>query len=193
MTLREENHTLAVKNLELDCLIKFKQMYPLPFLIHLTVTPPKYAIEGSVHKATNFDATGFTPYFPDKHSKINMWIIDYILNPLEQYFERKHPGFKFYGVTVIVPRQSGKPQHAHLALCCAGATKDSASITTALKQLEINRHSENDDKQFSYTATTVYAEDIYPGTVPYLITKNFYLDNIVSTLHHYNRQLFPKF
>lgn len=193
MTATEENRTISEKQYIQDCAIAFKQKYPLPYQVHLTVTPPRYAVNGSIHKASNYDATGDTPYFPDRHSKINQWVNSYILLPLRNYLRWDNPGCRLYGLTVIVPTYQDQPQHAHCLLCCDTADIAAATINTALQQLDINRHRANNDDEFSYTSTTVLAEDINPNTGAYVLTDNYYHKDVVSTLRHYNQKYFPTF
>jgi hypothetical protein len=175
--------------MESECLAAFSELYPLPWQIHLTITPPRYSVNGTIHNGTN-SSGNCNPYFPEKSGKVNAWLIQYILNPLQKGLRWDQPACNLYGLVVIAPAQPDKPLHAHVGLCADNAIINAALVTSLCDALELNRHTPNDDSHFSYTPTTLLAKNIHAGTADYIFEHLLEADH-VATLHRFNKQHYP--
>ena len=148
----------------------FKEMYPYDFQVHLTVTPPTYAVDGNIKKVRNYDDSGFTPYFPDSNQKMNLWLIDSILKPLNTCTEGSWDGdSQLYAVIVTVPMQPGKPQHIHCALGSFGVPITASGINDILAYMRFSK-------------TTALATEFYDNTENY-IYRHLLQRNVVCTPH----------
>jgi hypothetical protein len=148
----------------------FKDTFPYDFQVHLTVTPPRYAVGGNIKYATNYDATGYTPFFPDSNKKVNLWFIDSVLKPLETCALWSNS--PLYALSVVVPKQPYKPQHIHCALGTSGEPISASHINAILEHIK-------------FTSTTALATDFQHNTENY-IYKHLYQRDIVCSPHCWN-------